>query len=321
MQSAALHAVRSAFVTVTVVGLTALLSGRVQTPTAVLGKPFAYDPARPLEIRETVLERMDDVVVYDISYDGAVGSRVTALLVTPVARGRHPTILFGHWGGGDRSEFLPEAIWYARAGVVSLLPSYPWTRPQPWRTALRYSADPAHDFDVYVRTVIDLRRGVDLLVARSDVDARRLGYVGHSYGAQWGAILGAVDRRFGALVLMTGVPDLDALYVESGDPDYVELRTREPERVARLLAVMAPLAAVRYITWAAPASLLFQCARYEQMFPQSATDRYYAAASTPKSLRCYPTAHDLNDPQALVDRASWLAGRLGFTPVPLPRPR
>jgi hypothetical protein len=34
--------------------------------------------------------------------------------------------------------------------------------------------------------VVDLRRGIDALRARSDVDSNRIAYVGHSSGAHWG---------------------------------------------------------------------------------------------------------------------------------------
>jgi cephalosporin-C deacetylase-like acetyl esterase len=279
---------------------------------------FAYDVAQPLDVRSTVLEEPAGAVVHDVSYTSPKGGRVTALLVTPRGPGPHAAVLFGHWGGGDRAEFLPEAILYARAGVVSLLPSYPWTRPAPWRRSLRYSSGPEHDFELYVQAVVDLRRGIDLLTGRPDVDASRLAYVGHSYGAQWGAILAAVDRRMKAAVLAGGVPDLEAIYRESDDPDYVELRTTDPKRVDRLLAVMQSLAAVRYVGQAAPMPLLFQFAKYEQGFPKSAMERYYAAAREPKEIRWYPTAHDLNDPQAIVDRAAWLRTRIGMGVVALP---
>ncbi len=290
----------------------------VAPPAVDPAERFTYDAARPLDVEMSVLERTGCAVVHELSYASPGGGRVTALLVTPHAPGRHAGILFGHWGGGDRTEFLPEALLLARAGAISLLPAYPWTRPEPWHRELRHSGDPEHDFELYVRTVVDLRRGLDLLLARPDVDPERVGYVGHSYGAQWGAILAAVDRRVQAAVLVGGVPDLEAIYLESDDPELVELRASDRPRIDRLLAVMAPLAAVRYVGRAAPIPLLFQFARYEQNFPRAAMERYYAAASEPKEVRWYPTAHDLDDPQALVDRAAWLRPRLGLADVVLP---
>ena len=271
---------------------------------------YRYDPSQPLDVRIAGREEYPGALVLDLSYAGSGATRVEAWLVTPQTAGRHAAILFGHWGGGDRTEFLPEALRYARDGMVSLLPSYPWSRSGASRTRLRYSSDPEHDFAIYVQAVVELRRGLDLLAARTDVDLSRLGYVGHSYGAQWGAILSAVDRRPRTFVLIAGVPDLAALYLESNDPEYAELRAREPERVARLLDVMAPLAGVRHVGRAAPASLFFQAARYEQNFQKAATERYFAAASEPKRMRWYPTSHDVNDPQALADRATWLRREL-----------
>jgi cephalosporin-C deacetylase-like acetyl esterase len=45
---------------------------------------------------------------------------------------------------------------------------------------------------------IDLRRAVDLLIARPDVDQRRLAYVGINYGAAMGGLLAGVEDRIKA---------------------------------------------------------------------------------------------------------------------------
>ena len=44
-------------------------------------------------------------------------------------------------------------------------------------------------------------------------------------------------------------------------------------------------------------------------------ERYAAAASGPKEVKWYDTGHDLNDVQALLDRASWLRKRVGLRPI------
>jgi cephalosporin-C deacetylase-like acetyl esterase len=49
-----------------------------------------------------------------------------------------------------------------------------------------------------------MRRGVDLLVARKDIDPKRIAYVGHSYNATVGGFLSGVDKRVAAFVLMAG---------------------------------------------------------------------------------------------------------------------
>ena len=73
-------------------------------------------------------------------------------------------------------------------GAISLIPDYPWDRPEPWRKTVDHFDKPELDNEAYIQAVVDLRRGIDLLLARSDVDPKRLAYVGHSYGVQWGSI-------------------------------------------------------------------------------------------------------------------------------------
>ena len=96
--------------------------------------------------------------------------------------------------GGDwtMASFLEEAIVLARAGAISLLPDHVIARPG-------YAADRTplntQQIDVLVQQVIDMRRAVDLLLARADVDRDRLAYVGHSCNAEIGAFLSGIDRR------------------------------------------------------------------------------------------------------------------------------
>jgi dienelactone hydrolase len=159
--------------------------------------------------------------------------------------------------------------------------------------------------------VVDLRRGLDLLAARSDVDPKRLGYVGHSFGAQWGAILSAVEPRLTAVVLMAGVPDQASIWRDNADPGVVAWRTHVPkEKQAAYLTMTERTAAVRYVPHAR-CPLLMQFARHERYFDKAAMERYAAAAPRGTPVKWYDTGHELNDPQALADRAAWLREKLG----------
>src|SRR3982751_1718824 len=94
---------------------------------------FDYDLKAPLDIHDKVIEEFDGGSLHDITYKSPKGGPVAAYLVVPKGKGPFAAILFGHWGNGTRAEFIPEAKLYARAGAVSLIPDYPWDRPQPWR--------------------------------------------------------------------------------------------------------------------------------------------------------------------------------------------
>src|SRR5262249_34634403 len=86
---------------------------------AEVKRQFDYDAKEALEVKATLLYERDGAKVYDVTYASPKGGRVTAYLVTPVVAGPHAGIVFGHWGPGDRTEFLPEAKLYAAAGAVS----------------------------------------------------------------------------------------------------------------------------------------------------------------------------------------------------------
>ncbi len=276
---------------------------------------FDYDSKAPLDIGEKLLYERDGVKVLDITYASPKIGRVTAYLVLPAAKGPHAAIVFGHWGYGNRTEFLPEAELYAQAGAACIVIDYPWTRPAQWRREVNQLTGPDEDFDAFVQAVVDLRRAIDLMAARPEVDAKRIGYVGHSFGAQWGAILAAVDRRLRAAVLMAGVPDSDAIYRESDDPEIEDVRKQYGDKLQKWLEKMRPLSAINYVPKAAPTPLLFQFARRERIFNESAMLRYYEAASRPKQILWYDTGHELNDPRALADRARWLERELKLKPV------
>jgi len=276
---------------------------------------FDYDTEAPLVIDGKLLYERDSVKVLDITYASPKGGRVTAYLVLPAGKGPHAGIVFGHWGYGNRTEFLPEAELYARAGAAGIIIDYPWTRPAEWRRAINTVTSKESDFDVYVQAVVDLRRAVDVLQARADVDPDRIGYIGHSFGAHWGAILAAVDDRVRSAVLMAGVPDDDAVYRDSTDPEIADVRAQLGKKLEEWLDTMRPIAAVNFVPHAAPKPLLFQFARYERLFGEAAMKRYYDAASSPKEILWYNTGHELNDPRALADRARWVERQLKLAPL------
>ena len=161
---------------------------------------FAYDAKAPLDTVTSGVETRGDVVIRDLSYASPKGGRVPAYLVVPPGKGPFAAVLWGHWYWENspmksRRQFLDEAVVLARSGVVSLLTDGPVARPGYVTDRTQMNAK---QFDDLVQQVVDMRRGADLLLARPDVDPRRLAFVGHSYNAAVGAILAGVDRRFKA---------------------------------------------------------------------------------------------------------------------------
>ncbi len=268
---------------------------------------FDYDRNQPLDIKDSIIQTREGTILHQITYASPISGRVSAYMVLPAGKGPFAGIVFGHWGYGTGTEFLPEALLYAKAGAASLLIDYPWVRPDPWRRNVSDFARPENDRDIYIQAVIDLRRGIDLLTARADIDSSRIAYVGHSYGAQWGAILSAVDKRLKGVALIGGVGRQEDIFLDSDDPDFVQLRQAlTKEQLNKYLTVTGILNAIRFVPLAAPTPLLFQFARFERYFDNTSMQRYAAAASEPKKVLWYDTGHELNDTKALIDRSRWL---------------
>ena len=173
---------------------------------------FAYDKNVSLNVKQISAKVRDGATIQEITYMGANGDTVPAYLVIPNGTGRFAGVIWGHWlmpgaANSNREEFLEEAIALAPAGVISLLIDAPQARP---------NFKPMPNPVLIAQQVVDLRRGLDLLVSRPDIDAARIAYVGHSWDAGTGAILDATDKRFAAFVFMSG-PQSTMKYVLSSD--------------------------------------------------------------------------------------------------------
>ena len=255
---------------------------------------FDYDQTAPLDERVRATHVEAGVTREELHYASPRGGRVTATLLSPVAAAP-PAMVFLHWGFGDRRSFLSEAMAYARAGAAALLVDAPGMGDRGRGMPPVGRADVARDF--LVQCVTDVRRGLDLLVARG-ADPNRLAFVGHSLGATIGGPLAGVEGRLSAIVLMAGVGD-----VSTGGWSF-----RPGEAYS---AALRPYDGVAHVG-RSRAAIFFQFATRD-VFVSAARARCYVAAA-PASARVarYPTGHRLS-PEALRDRGAWLAERLGLT--------
>jgi dienelactone hydrolase len=276
---------------------------------------FEYDQKASLDIKEISVEDHDGIKVHDISYASPKSGRVTAYLVVPSSKGSFAGIVYAHWALGNRAEFLPEALLLARAGAVSLLIDEPFVRPASWRAPPPgHFTQPEGDRDLFIQTVVDLRRGVDVLLSQPNVDAKRLAYVGHSYSATWGGTLAGVERRIKAYVLMAGDPSVTDFSGE--DDEAVAIRNSfTPKQIENYVQIISPLNPINYIGHAAPSALFFQFARHDKYTSKQAELRYAQAASEPKIIKWYETGHELNSIEALRDRAEWLRAQIKIDPL------
>jgi cephalosporin-C deacetylase-like acetyl esterase len=270
---------------------------------------FDYDQKGALEVQEAAVERRGEVTIHDISYVSPKGGRVPAYLVVPSGKGPFAAVIWGHWymPGSEflnRKEFLDEAVALAPSGMVSLLIDGPIARPGFVR-----DPDPLGDLQIQqrVQAVVDMRRGADLLLARMDVDPKRLAYVGHSYNASTGAFLAGIDKRFKAFVLMAGNLS-DAVDMRS--MEFQDFRMKAgSEKVDAFISKYAWCDQGKYVAHAGPATVMMQYATQEDFMTPARAREYYGVVSEPKIFKLYEAPHALNA-EARRDRVAFLVNQL-----------
>ena len=283
-----------------------------------LVRHFDYDRQAPLSIKEIGVEHRAGIKIHDITYASPKGGVVPAYLVVPKGKGPFAAVIWGHWYWANspmrnRTQFLDEAVVLAEAGVVSLLTDGPIARPGHVDSKDPFDDQNATDF---LQQVIDMRRGVDLLLARKDVDARRIAFVGHSYNAKIGALLSGVDRRFKAFVLMAGATSDE---VGRQTKEFQEFRQKVgAEKVDAFIAKYSYLDQGKYVSHAAPAVVFLQYARHETFLTPERARLYAAVVSEPKRFKLYDAPHALNA-EATRDRIAFLTEQLKLKPLPLAR--
>lgn len=305
---------KSASVSFVVLALCVALCAQAAPPAANANaaQVFAYDGQAPLDFQQTIVEDERGIKVYDVTYASPKGGRVPAYLVVPPGKGPFAGLIFVHWGQGDRTEFLAEALGLAEAGAESLLIDAPYNRPGA--PAVDTFTHPEMEGDGYIQLVVDARRGVDLLLSRPEVDSKRIGYVGHSLGATWGGPLAAADKRIQALVLMGGLPTI----TDFSGQDYIANMVHKaysPEQISNYIKVVSPINPEHFVGQSGPAALFFQFARHDRYITPKFAREYFEAAAQPKQQKLYFCGHEFNDPAALLDRDRFLQQQLGLKPV------
>jgi dienelactone hydrolase len=269
--------------------------------------PFDYDGSAPVDVKDGGRINADyPVAVHDVSF-AASGGRVHGYLVVPPGSGKRPAVVYMHGGGGDRTELLVPATWLAARGAVTLALTAPSAAGVGTKGSdlerLRRSRD------LGVADVVAVRRALDLLAEREDVDAERLGFVGWSAGARTGAILAGVEPRLDALVLMSaGAAPVEA-YVEAAP---AKIR----EEVRALLEEIDPL---HYVAAPGDRRLLLQNGTRDEVVPREGLDAV-ADAAAGAEVRWYEAGHALND-LAYREQLAWLKFQLGIDGPPVPGAR
>jgi dienelactone hydrolase len=249
---------------------------------------YRYDRGAPLEVNQEQLWRRDGVVQYHLWYTSANDQRVPALLTIPGSGRKPAVIMIQHFWGGSKDAAYIAILTSALAGrgyaTIAIDAQYHGERRRSDRSQKLFDVRSPEMRDAFVQTVLDLRRALDLLQRRRDVDHGRVGYLGVSMGAILGTVFSAVDERVDAVCLLVGGGDLRRLVEAS------------PSReVADNVRIMDP---VNYAAMISPRPLLMINALGDEAVPRDCAQRLFDAARRPKRIEWYDGGHtDLGRPE------------------------
>jgi cephalosporin-C deacetylase-like acetyl esterase len=258
----------------------------VQTPPPLIDFP-AWKP----------VETTDEATEYEVAFPSAVVSRFPVnnmvplrIFIPQIGKGPFPVVLVLHyWGATDLRPERSLASELARRGIASALMTLPYhlTRTPPGMRSGQLAIEPdvARLKLTTIQSVLDVRRSIDYLATRPELDVSRLGISGTSLGALVTALSFAVDSRIQYAAFLLGGADFANILWNSSrvvlQRDALRRQGYTEEKLAKELTDIEPLT---YLPQRKEGHTFIISAKFDTVVPKQATDELVAALPDPKVL-------------------------------------
>lgn len=259
---------------------------------------YAYDKKELRSRAESNDESDKDWIKEKVSFDAAYsGERVSAYLFLP-RTGKPPYQAVVYFPGSnvinmrssDKNEYLSigNFDFIMKSGRALLFPIYKsaYERGDGWGSTVPDETNSYRDH--VIQWAKDLRRSVDYLESRSDIDSSKLAYYGFSWGGRLGGIMVAVEGRFKTAILDAAGFRFQKQKPEV-DPFHFVSRVRIP--------------------------VLMLNGRYDSFFPhETAQVPMFKLLGTPEKNKrhfIYDTGHGAPRDQLIKESLEWLDKYLG----------
>lgn len=275
---------------------------------------YDYDSSMPPEFNQTIVGDEGALLEYRLDILSVNGEVVPTLLSIPRdAREPPPVVILLHGYGGDKEDLIEAAGPLAERGYAAASIDAQYHGERKKEGMNMYSADSNMTIDAFVQTVADVRRLIDHLETRDDVDASRIGLVGASMGALLGTIVAGVEDRIDVPILVVGGGNMSILLAESQLSKVIEIRElleeegRTVEEVAAELECIDP---INFVANISPRPLLMINGLKDDIVPVASNRALYARAGRPKRIVWYDTGHDVPVDPAALKAFFWLEKHL-----------
>lgn len=253
---------------------------------------YQYDMSKPLAPKTVETKTFPECRMTRFSYLSTNAQRIPALLFVPrtaTSRHRVPCLVLLHGLGTNKEIMAGLARYAATLGYASLAIDEYGQGERASKTASKTmsAADLQQQLLTGVpQTVVDVRRGLDYLVTRPNIDARRLGLIGVSLGAIMGTVVSGVDKRVKGTVLVSGGGDWAVIlkYLAGHKPKVGGRQITGTDGVdwTFVSAFLTPEDPLTFAPFIAPrAVLMVNGTKDTTIIPQAADELYQAATSVP----------------------------------------
>lgn len=281
---------------------------------------YQYDKTLPLNPVLTPLDKNAYWTRQSLTFDSVHDQKVTAILAMPNNfSAPYPTIILVHGSGGhkDTSYINLASAQLVRKGyaTLSIDTQYHGGRAKPGRSGEIHMPDSYTMRDAWIQSVIDIRRLVDYLQSRDDIETGKIGYLGFSQGGMLGSVVAGVEERINAFCL--AVPGGGFVDIVKHIDQYPVLKAHWPikttpdimQRIEEICNVTDP---IHYIGRIGPRPLLIIVAKYDEIIPPEASAALIKAAHADEStqVKRWASGHALN-PTAIFDIEGFFGTHFG----------
>ncbi len=248
-----------------------------------VSKYYNYDKDLPLHDSINLIDETIDFKLYKFNYRSVHYKKVTGLLSVPNNANKPvPVIILLH-GLGDN-----KTVDYIEYGNDFLLNNgYAVLRIDISNHGERFENEYEFDFtgknkywtrNIISQTVFDLRRAVDFINSRKELDSEKIGFFGISLGGITGTIFCGVENRVKVPVIVLAGGQINLLYgkkaLSATAKDYV--------------SIIEP---INYVKQISPRPLLMLNAEDDEIVPPIMSKLLYNKAKEPKKIIWYPAKH------------------------------
>jgi len=257
---------------------------------------YDYDKSIPLNATEELIRDEGVCKIYRVYFNSVNGERVPSLISIPSGSGRFPCIVFLHGYGGSKEDMLSFAGLIAAEGyaVIAIDAEFHGERREEGKAL--YSPNLEESRNAIIQTIVDLRRAVDYIETREEIDGKRIGYVGGSMGGILGAIFIGVEPRIKAAALLVAGGNMSLMIMKSQHPAIPPIRKYLEEQgmtYEELQKALNPVDPLNFIGNFSPRPVVFHLGKYDQIVPAEAGEQLYKRAGEPKQVYWYDSGHNL----------------------------